>query len=52
MACYAGTAPFEHRSGSSVRGKTRLSKVGDMKMKALLSIGATSVIQSENEFSV
>ena len=32
--CYAGTAPFEHTSGSSVRGKTRLSKVGDMKMKA------------------
>jgi transposase len=52
LACYAGTAPFEHSSGSSVRGKTRLSKVGDMKMKALLSNGATSVIQYENEFSV
>ncbi len=52
LACYAGTAPFEHSSGSSVRGKTRLSKVGDMKMKALLSNGATSVIQSDNEFSI
>jgi transposase len=52
IRCYVGTAPFEHSSGSSVRGKTRLSKVGDMKLKALLSNGATSVIQSENEFSV
>ena len=51
FACYSGTAPFEHTSGTSVRGKTRLSKVGNMKMKALLSNGACSVIQSENEFS-
>jgi transposase len=51
FACYAGTAPFEHTSGTSVRGKTRLSKVSNMKMKALISNGACSVIQSENEFS-
>jgi len=51
LACYAGTAPFEHSSGSSIRGRTRLSKVGNMKIKALLSNGASAAIQSENEFS-
>lgn len=52
FACYSGTAPFEHSSGTSIRGKTRLSKVGNMKMKALLSNGASAAIQSDNEFSV
>ena len=52
LACFAGTAPFDHTSGSSVRGRTRLSKIGDMKLKSLLSSGATSAIQSSNEFSV
>jgi transposase len=51
LACFAGTAPFDHTSGSSVRGRSRLSKIGDMKLKALLSSGATSAIQSPNEFS-
>ena len=27
FACYAGVAPFEHSSGSSIRGKTRVSKI-------------------------
>jgi transposase len=35
--CFAGTAPFDHTSGSSVRGRSRLSKIGDMKLKSLLS---------------
>ncbi|MFD2935301.1 transposase [Spirosoma flavum] len=37
LACFAGTAPFDYTSGSSVRGRTRLSKIGDMKLKSLLS---------------
>jgi transposase len=35
-ACYAGVAPFEHSSGTSVRGKTRTSKKANMKAKSLL----------------
>jgi len=49
--CYSGTAPFEHSSGTSIRGKTRLSKIGNTKMKALLSNRASAAIQSDNEFS-
>ena len=35
--CFAGTAPFEYTSGSSVHGRSKLSKIGHMKLKALLS---------------
>jgi transposase len=35
-ACYAGIAPFEHSSGTSVRGKTRVSKKANLKAKSLL----------------
>jgi transposase len=51
LACFAGTAPFDYTSGSSVRGRSRLSKIGNMKLKSLLSNGATAAIQSPNEFS-
>ncbi len=39
-ACYAGIAPFEHTSGTSVRGKTRTSKKANMKAKSLLHMTA------------
>ena len=39
-ACYAGIAPFEHSSGTSVRGKTRTSKKANMKAKSLLHMTA------------
>lgn len=50
LACFAGTSPFEYTSGSSVRGRSKLSKIGHMKLKALLSNGANAAIQSPNEF--
>jgi len=36
MACYAGVAPFEHRSGTSVRGRTRTSHFANKPLKSLL----------------
>lgn len=42
FACYCGVAPFEHSSGTSVRGKTRVSKMSNRKLKALLSACALS----------
>jgi transposase len=43
--CYAGIAPFEHSSGSSYKGRTRISKLGDRTIKILLYNGAHSAIQ-------
>ena len=47
FACYAGVAPFEHSSGSSIRGKTRVSSLGNKKMKALLSNCAATAVQHD-----
>jgi hypothetical protein len=38
LACYAGVAPFEHASGTSLRGKTKVSPMADKKRKSLLII--------------
>ncbi len=39
-ASYSGIAPYEHSSGTSIRGRTRTSYLGNKKIKALLSSGA------------
>jgi transposase len=49
FACYAGVAPFEHTSGSSLRGKTKVSKMANMTVKKLLSLAAMSAIQCSQE---
>lgn len=49
FACYAGVAPFEHSSGSSIRGKTRVSKMANMTIKRLLHMAAMTAIQHDQE---
>lgn len=49
FACYAGVAPFEHTSGTSVRGKTKVSKMANMTLKRLLHLAAMSAIQCNEE---
>ena len=49
FACYTGVAPFEHSSGTSVRGKTRVSKLANMNMKKLLHMAAMSSITCSTE---
>lgn len=44
-ACYAGIAPFEYSSGSSIRGKNKVSSLGNRKMKTLLTNGANNAIK-------
>lgn len=43
-ACYCGIAPFEHKSGTSVKGKTMVSTIGCHQLKAELSMAARSAI--------
>lgn len=50
-ACYAGVAPFEHSSGSSVRGKNRVSKMGNKSTKTLLHLAAMSSVAMKGELS-
>jgi transposase len=41
-ACYAGIAPFPNESGTSIKGKSKVSHLGNKKLKTLLSNGANS----------
>jgi transposase len=51
FACYSGVAPFEHTSGSSIRGKTRVSKMANMTIKTLLHLAAMTAIQYDEDLS-
>jgi transposase len=49
LICYCGMAPFEHSSGSSIRGKTRVSHLANKKLKSLLTMAAISAVQHDPE---
>lgn len=49
FACFCGTAPFDHSSGTSIRKKTRVSHLADKQMKTLLDLSAKSAIQYDKE---
>ena len=49
FACYAGVAPFEYSSGSSIRGRTRVSKMANKTSKSLLHLAALSCIAKKGE---
>jgi len=46
LSCYSGLAPFPYSSGSSVKGRTKVSKMGDKKLKVLLNLSAWNAIRS------
>ena len=49
LACHAGIAPFEYKSGSSIRGKNRVSHRSNKRLKALLHMAAISSIRNKGE---
>ena len=49
LICYCGVAPFEHSSGTSIRGKVRVSQLANKKLKSLLTMAAFSAIQHDPE---
>lgn len=51
FACYAGVSPFEHSSGTSIRGRTRVSQLANKKMKKLFHMGAMAAICKEGELA-
>ena len=49
LACYCGVAPFKHQSGSSIKGKTKVSHIANKKMKSLLNMAALAAKKSDTE---
>ena len=51
FACYAGVVPFDHSSGKSIKGKSRVSHLAHKGIKHLLHMAALRVIQLPGELS-
>ena len=50
LACYAGVVPFEHTSGISVKGRSRVHQMANKELKKMLHLCAISTIQYHDEF--
>lgn len=49
LACFCGVAPFAHQSGTSIRGKTRVSHMANKKLKTNLHMASLSAVKFDNE---
>ena len=47
--CYAGLAPFEHSSGKSIRGKSRISHLANKHIKCVLRLAAFVSVRYNQE---
>lgn len=50
FACYAGIAPFEYSSGTSVKGRTKVHPFANKQIKTLLNVASMAVIQLKGEY--
>ena len=50
LACHAAVAPFEHQSGTSVRGKTSVNHHARKRLKSLFHLAAMSVVRVKAKF--
>ena len=50
LASYAGVAPFENSSGSSIKGRNKVHKMANKDLKKLFHMGAISAITHYDEF--
>ena len=50
VAAFAGLVPRERRSGSSVRGRTRLSKIGNSRLRKALYFPAITALRCSSFF--
>jgi transposase len=49
LACYCGVAPFEYRSGTSVLGKTGVSKFANKELKKILYLVSMNSVRYNGE---
>lgn len=52
FASYCGIAPFPNTSGTSLRGRTKVSNLANKKLKSLLDLGAKVAIQHNTEIQL
>lgn len=52
FASYCGIAPFPNSSGTSIRGKTKVSQLANKRIKSLLDLCAKTAIQHNEEMKI
>jgi transposase len=52
FASYCGTAPFPYKSGTSIKGRDKVSHLANKKIKALLNMCALSAINCNTEMKI
>ncbi len=52
LACYCGVAPFEYSSGTSIKGRSRVSPFANKKMKSILNMGALNAKRHDAEIRI
>jgi transposase len=52
FATYCGIAPFPNTSGTSIRGKNKVSNLANKKLKSLFDLCAKSAIQNNPEMKI
>jgi transposase len=51
LACYCGIAPFGHTSGTSIKGKPRVSHFANKRLKKLLHMVALTTISKDGQMA-
>jgi transposase len=49
FSCYSGVVPFDNTSGSSIRGRSKVSHLANKKIKTLMHLAAMAAITAKGE---
>jgi len=52
LACFSGIAPMPYESGSSIKGRRKISHLADKKLKSLLNMAAMSAKRCDPEIKL
>ena len=52
FGCHCGVVPFKHSSGTSVKGRTKISNFANKKLKALLTQAARTCVMHDAEMKL
>ena len=50
LVCYGGVAPFPYQSGTSIKGKEKVSPFANKELKTLLHLCAVAILKMDNKF--
>jgi transposase len=52
LACFCSVAPFEHTSGTSIKGRSRVSPMANKRLKTALHMAAMQAMQGKSDLAL